>query len=258
MASRLITSKANPLIRLARALRHSRARNETGLFLIEGLQQVGAAIEAGWEVEAVLYAPELLASDFGHQVVSRFGGRVEEISVAAFESIAEKEHPTGILALAKQRRGSLGSMAPFVCGAALVCPQDPGNVGTVLRTLDAVGGSGLYLLDGGVDPYHPTTIRASMGASFYVPVVEASFAEFLDWRGTHKIRLIGTSARAATNYREARPAAPWILLLGSEQKGLSERKKAACDVVVSLPMRGRASSLNLGVAAGILLFAFTE
>ncbi|MFH1185392.1 MAG: RNA methyltransferase [Chloroflexota bacterium] len=254
----MITSRTNPLIKLARALRRGRARHETGLFLVEGLQQVGAAIEAGWDVETIIHAPELLASDFGRQVVSRFGGRLEEVSAPVFASIAEKEHPTGILAIAKQRRGSFGSTAPFGCGAALVCPQDPGNVGTVLRTLDAVGGSALYLLDGGVDAYHPTTIRASMGASFFIPVVEASFTEFLDWRGTHEIQLIGTSARAERNYREARPAAPWILLLGSEQKGLSESHRAACDIVVSLPMRGRASSLNLGVAAGVLLFAFTD
>jgi len=254
----LITSKTNPLIKKARSLRQSRARNETGLFLIEGLQQVGAAIEAGWEFEALLHAPELLASPFGHELLSRFRGRLEEVSAVVLESIAEKEHPQGIVAIAKQRHPTLSMIVPTGCGTALVCPQDPGNVGTVLRTLDAIGGSALYLLDGGVDPYHPTAVRASVGALFAIPVVEAGFEEFLDWRRRHGINLVGTSARSKTDYREATPKAPWILLLGSEQKGLSESQKRSCDITVSLPMHGHATSLNLAVAAGILLFAYAD
>jgi TrmH family RNA methyltransferase len=254
----LITSRTNPLVRQARALRQVGARNETGLFLIEGLQQVGAAIEAGWEIETLLYAPELLRSEFGHELVARFGARVETVSAAVFESVAERDNPQGILAMAVQRHRSLESMIVSGGAAALVSPQDPGNVGTVLRTLDAVGGAAVFLLDGGVDPYHPGVIRASMGAAFVIPLVEASFADFLEWRKSCAIQLIGTSARAKRDYRDPKPEAPWILLLGNEQKGLSESQKDACDTVVSLPMRGRATSLNLAVAAGILLFAYMD
>lgn len=225
--------------------------------MIEGLQQVGAAIEAGWKIEALLYSPQLLSSEFGNDLVSHFEGRVEEVSASAFATIAGREHPQGILAMARRRHRSFESVIPALCGAALISPQDPGNVGAVLRTLDAVGGSALYLLDGGVDPYHPTAIRAGVGATFVIPVIEGGFEEFLSWRRSHGIQLIGTSARAPTHYLEARPTAPWILLLGSEQKGLSDEQKRACDILVSVPMRGRASSLNLAVAAGILLFAYT-
>jgi TrmH family RNA methyltransferase len=226
--------------------------------LIEGLQQVGAAIEAGWELEALLHAPELLTSPFGRQLVSCHAGRLEEVSAPVFQSIAEKENPQGIVAIARQRHLKLEGITPRGCSVALVCPQDPGNVGAILRTLDAVGGSALYLLDGGVDPYHPTAIRASMGAAFTIPVVEAGFGEFQIWRKEHRIQLIGSSAASSTDYGDVRPESPWALLMGSEQKGLSENQKRACDATVSLPMRGRITSLNLAVAAGILLFAYLD
>ena len=96
-------------------------------------------------------------------------------------------------------------MKPSACGTALASPQDPGNVGTILRTLDAVGGSALYVLDGGVDPFHPTAVRAAMGASFVIPIVETGFAEFDAWRRARGLQLIGSSAHAPTDYREIRP-----------------------------------------------------
>jgi TrmH family RNA methyltransferase len=253
----VITSKSNPLIKSARSLRQSRARKETGLFLIEGLQPVGAAIEANWEIEVLLYAPELLESEFGHQTLRKSGGRIEEVSKDVFESIAEKDNPQGLIAMARQRHVLLDSIAPSGSGVALCAAQDPGNVGSILRTLEAVGGEALYLLDGGVDPYHPSVIRASMGASFVVPFVQVDSAEFLSWGKTRSLHLIGTSSRAARHYRDVESTLPWVLLLGSEQKGLSADLQRACDVVVSIPMLGRISSLNLAVAAGVLLYWYT-
>ena len=172
--------------------------------------------------------------------------------------------PRGLIALVQQKALRLEALAhgSFHWGAALVSPQDPGNVGTILRTIDAVGADGLFLLDpgpgtgGSVDPYHPTCVRASMGALFWKPVVTASFPAFMDWAKESGYRLIGSSAHATLDYRAIKDqAGPMILLLGSEQKGLTEDQKAACDLVVSMPMRGRVSSLNLAVAAGVLLYA---
>jgi TrmH family RNA methyltransferase len=129
-------------------------------------------------------------------------------------------------------------------------------VGAILRTLDAVGADALFLLEGGADPYHPSCVRASMGALFWKPVVQASFEEFVSRARSRGWRLIGSSARGRTDDRELRRGrVPTVLLLGSEQKGLSAEQLAACDRVVALPMRGRSSSLNLAVAAGVLLYA---
>ena len=174
------------------------------------------------------------------------------------ESLADKENPQGILAIVHQKHTRLDELQPFRVGVAIVSPQDPGNVGTILRTLDAVGGDVLFIIDGGVEPYHPTAVRASMGTLFWKPFVHASFDEFIDWTKNGNYQLIGTSARAEADYRSLVPKAPWVLLLGNEQKGLSAGQMAACDVTVSLPMRGRVSSLNLAVAAGILLYALNE
>jgi TrmH family RNA methyltransferase len=159
-----------------------------------------------------------------------------------------------LLALVRQRRQTFAALGAGKACVALVSPQDPGNVGAILRTLDAVGADGLFLLDGGVELYHPTAVRASMGALFWKPVVQATFEEFIQWARAQSVQLIGASAHADVNYQTLVPREPWTLVLGSEQKGLSREQTAACDVTVSLPMRGRVSSLNLAVAAGVLLY----
>lgn len=259
-----ITSPSNPLIKQARALRQKKARDESGLFLVEGILHVGEAAEAGWEFEAVLFAPEQLRSEFARQLLDQLaarGVRCQPVSEAVFESFSEKDNPQGIAALARQKQRGLEAFPAEALrfAAALVAPQDPGNVGTILRTLDAVGAEGLFLLEGGADPYHPTAVRASMGTLFSVPFAQASFVDFLDWAKRGGVRLIGSSAHGSLDYRQAQlDARPSVLLLGNEQKGLSPAQLAACDDVLRLPMRGRVSSLNLAVAAGILLYALEK
>jgi TrmH family RNA methyltransferase len=124
--------------------------------------------------------------------------------------------------------------------------------------MDAVGADALFLLEGGVELYHPTVVRSSMGALFWKPVVQASFDQFIQWARAGNYQLIGTSARGDVEYQTLIPQTPWALVLGNEQKGLSAEQTKACDVTVSLPMRGRASSLNLSVAAGVLLYQFCK
>jgi TrmH family RNA methyltransferase len=253
-----IISMSNPLIKRARALRQKKIRAETGLFLVEGIHHVGEAVEAGWELESVFHAPDLLKSSFARDMIARLPVPAQSVSVPVMESLADKEHPQGIIAVVRQRRVALSDVKPFSSAAALVSPQDPGNVGTVLRTLDAAGVDMLFMLDGGVELYHPTVVRASMGSLFWKPVAQASFDEFAAWARARNFQLIGTSAKADVSYKTLVPQQPWILILGNEQKGLSREQTAACDVTVSLPMRGRSSSLNLAVAAGVLLYRFAE
>jgi len=253
-----ITSLSNPLIKQARALRQKKARAESGLFLVEGIHPVGEAVQSSWDVDAILYAPETLTSDFSRELTSSpsLQTKLQPVSAQVLDSLAEKDNPQGILAIVRQKRTRLDELVSIRSGAAIVSPQDPGNVGTILRTLDAVGAGALFLLDGGVDLYHPTCVRASMGTLFSKPAAQTSFAEFIEWKERGGFQLIGTSSHADADYRGFQPKSPWILLLGSEQKGLSSEQLDACDVCVSLPMRGRASSLNLAVAAGVLLYQF--
>jgi len=255
----LLTSHSNPRVKNMRALKSRKGRSESDSFLVEGLHHVGSALEANWEIEALLYAPDLLTGDFAQTLLDnarRSGITPQPVSAEVMGSLADKDNPQGILAAVKKRQFDLNDLPEIVNGVALVSPQDPGNVGTILRTIDAVGADALFLLEGGVDLFHPTCVRASMGTIFWKPIVEVGFDEFAGWSKGKGFQLIGTSAHAKKDYHEVVLGdAPWIMVLGSEQKGLSEVQIAACDLNVSMPMRGKVSSLNLAVAAGILLYA---
>ncbi len=258
MKKPLITSTGNPLIKQVRALRQKKARRESGLFLVEGIHPVGEVVEADWNVESVLYAPDTLTSSFAHDLISRLTNKPQPVTPQVMESLADKDNPQGILAIVHQKRTQLSSLRSPANAVALVSAQDPGNVGTILRTMDAVGVDILFLLDGGVELYHPTVVRASMGTLFWKTIVQTSFDEFHKWARDGKYHLIGTSARADAAHHKHFPDAPWVLVLGNEQKGLSAEHLSACDISVSLPMTGRISSLNLSVAAGVLLYQFME
>jgi TrmH family RNA methyltransferase len=260
----LITSLSNPLVKQVRALRQKKARSESGLFPVEGVHHVGEAISAGWDVDIILYAPDLLKSDFAQDLIGRLLSKSQPVSAQVMESLADKENPQGIIAVVHQKKTTLdslrlsASLTERARCVALVSPQDPGNVGTILRTLDAVGASALFLLDGGVELYHPTVIRSSMGTIFWKTVIETSFNEFVTWARLGNYQLIGTSAHGDVEYQTFVPNLPWVLVLGNEQKGLSTEQTKACAVTVSLPMKGRVSSLNLAVAAGVLLYQFGD
>jgi len=256
----MISSRANPKIKQARTLRRRKERDASGLFLVEGIHHVAEAIEAGAAVEYVCYAPGLLTSEFARELIARESARglaCVAVSNEVFESIAEKENPAGLLAVVRRPPSNLQLLTSNIqsCYVALVSPQDPGNIGSILRSIDGAGASGLILLDGGADPYHPSAVRASMGALFWKPITSAAFGEFVDWTKKQGYRIVGASAQAAVDYREANYSRPLILLLGSEQKGLSPEHRAACDQWVRLPMQGRVSSLNLSAAAGALLYS---
>jgi TrmH family RNA methyltransferase len=255
----VVTSRANPKIKQVRALRQRKERDATGLFIVEGITHVAAALETGAQVEYVCYAPDLLISPFARELIEHASARglpCYPATADVFESISEKDNPTGIIAVVHQRHRTLDYLTPdtFDFGVALVSPQDPGNIGSILRTIDAVGASGLILLDGGADVYHPNAVRASMGALFSKQVVSATFGEFARWARQHAYHIIGTSAHASGDYRAAHYLFPLVLLMGSEQKGLSPEQWAICDDTVCMPMQGKVSSLNLAVAAGVMLY----
>ena len=255
----MISSISNSTIKLARSLHQKKSRDETDLFLVEGILHVGEAIEAGWELKSLIYCPEKLKSPFATELVEKINQSDTHciaVSENVFESFAEKENPQGIAAIVYQKQNRLSSMHGFKLGLALVNPQDPGNVGSILRTIDGVGADGLILLDGGTDTYHPSAVRSSMGSIFWKPIYRSTFEEFRVWKNQNGIRLLGTSAHAKTDvWNLEMDSRPTILLLGSEQKGLTKEYLSMCDESVALTMRGRASSLNLAVAAGIILYA---
>ena len=255
----MISSKNNRRIKELRALHHRQGNNPEGLFLVEGIRPVGEALEAGADLITLCYAPELLRSSYALNLVASHAGGIEclEVTPEVFESLADKDNPAGLMAVARLKPAVLADLDPVTCSwaVALVAPQDPGNIGTILRTMDAVGAHSLLLLDGGADPTHPATVRASMGAIFWHPVVRDSFENFTQWAKSRAYHVVGTSAHAGQEIGQvtAYPR-PLVLMLGSERQGLTSEQAAICDQMIGLPMHGRSTSLNLAVAAGIFLY----
>lgn len=255
----MITSHSNPAIKTIRSLRDKKARAESGLFLVEGLRIVAEALEKHGRVQTVIYSPELLISDFGRQLVSEhtaLGTDLLEVSADVFKSISAKEGPQGLAAVVRQDWTKLASVEPKEgdLWVALDAVADPGNLGTILRTLDSVGGQGVFLLGHCTDPYDPSAIRASMGAVFNNRFVRAEFADFSTWvvKGGHHV--IGTSDKAETDYQAFAYPDPMILLMGSERQGLAQPGMDICEEMIRIPMVGSSDSLNLAVATGVALY----
>jgi TrmH family RNA methyltransferase len=253
-----ISSTSNATIKHIRRLRQRKEREQSGLCFIEGIRLVTEALQPGAAIEALIVAPDLLTSAFAWETVMSSAAQVERIEVTpeVFRHISSREGPQGIGALVRQRweplaQVRLGNELGWV---ALDAVQDPGNLGTILRTSDAVGCAGVMLLGHSTDPYDPVSLRASMGAIFAQRLVRASFAEFATWKRQHGYRVIGTSDAATLDYQACRYQPPLVLLMGSERLGLAPEQQALCDQMVSIPMVGRSDSLNLAVATGVMLY----
>ncbi|MFU8826361.1 MAG: TrmH family RNA methyltransferase [Brevefilum sp.] len=255
----IITSFSNPKVKAIRKLEDKKARQATGLFFVEGLRTVGEAIQTGAPIEALVVAPELLVSEFGQSLLAHPSVQdVEQITVSGeiYQKIAHKQGPQGIGALVQQKWSSLNSLPISPEGFWVVLDQiaDPGNLGTIMRTADAVGCQGIVLLGPSTDPYDPTAVKASMGSLFSLTLVASDWEAFNAWRAEHHITLVGTSDRAETDYQAVAYQFPLALLMGSERHGLPEEMVNACDALVRIPMRGRADSLNLAVATALVLY----
>lgn len=259
------TSRNNPKIKQVRKLKKSRQTGErSGLFLVEGIRHVGEAVEAGVPIEYLIYAPERLTSDFAHNLLrqqEQSGVPCLAVEADVFAGLAEKDNPQGLMAVVRYREATLEDLEPSNADwvVALVSPQDPGNIGTILRTMDATGVKALLTLESGADPHHSSAVRASMGALFWIPVVQASFDEFASWASRNQYHVYGASAHGSLDYRAVRAYhKPAVLLLGSERQGLTIEQAAVCEQLIRLPMLGRTTSLNLAVAAGVLLYAMLD
>lgn len=259
----MISSTSNATIKRIRALRDRKERQRSGLCFLEGIRLVGEAVQSGAEVETIITAPDVLSSVFAFELVQKqrdAGVTIIEVTREVFESLSAKDGPQGLAAVVRQRWHVLAEGDPHkgLCWVALDSAQDPGNVGTVTRTMDAVGATGLILLGSATDPYDPAALRASMGAAFDVPLVRATAEAFIDWTQQHQMQVVGTSDKATVRYDRADYRQPLVLLMGSERQGLSTAMMAACELMVSVPMRGRSDSLNLAVATGVMLYTLDQ
>ncbi len=255
----MITSTANQAIKDIKKLKDRKYRQSTGLFYLEGLRLVGEAVQTGASIEAIIYSTELLCSEFGQNLVqeqAKRGIAAVEVSADVFRHFSLKDNPQGIAAAVHQRWHTLADVNILKEGSlwiALDSIQNPGNLGTILRTGDAFGAEGVLLLDQSTDPYDPTSMRSSMGAVFSQKLVRVTLQEL----GTHlqdnPFTLVGASGNSPVDYYQVYYPDNLILLMGSEREGLNEKHLKMCNYCVRIPMVGRSDSLNVSIAAAVIL-----
>lgn len=256
---REITGYSNPTVKYLRSLRDKKNRRREGKFLVEGLRLLTDARETGRLPEMLVMAtgrdPHPLLDELERAVMGA-GGEVIETSADILSKITGKDNPQAVAGMFAEFDTSLTSLDRTKGQIWMVAQalRDPGNLGTMLRTCDAVGAGGLILVDDCADPFSVEAVRASMGAVFTQQIAQANWGDFLIWLRQDQGQLVAASLRNAVPYRGAPYTAPCFLLVGNESRGLPEGYEDACDLRVTMPMRGRADSLNAAVAGAVLAY----
>jgi TrmH family RNA methyltransferase len=255
-----ITSLSNATVKAVRALHLKKERDETGLFVAEGLKNVTEGVETGRAPKILLYGPEAAEHPLLKKAAAATkagGGEVIEVTQEILAKVSRRDNPQAVVGVFAQDFQPLAQVVPgpAKCVVALHRVRDPGNLGTIVRTADAAGCGAVILVGECCDPYSVEAVRATMGSIFAVPIVRASEAEFAAWRAGWAGSVVGTLLSATVDHRAADYQAPVMVLMGNEQQGLPPEMAALCDVNVKIPMRGRADSLNLSVATGIMIYA---
>lgn len=255
----LITSLQNPRIKGAIKLRDRSDRDQTGLFLIEGYREILRAVDASWKIATLFYCPEMFLGTNEQSLIQRVkdqGGTLLRCSKDVFKKIAYRDRPDGLLAEAPQRHLKLADLprvkAPLYLIAEAI--EKPGNLGTILRSADAVGADGVIVCDRCTDIFNPNVVRASVGTLFTVPVVETSGEEALDWLKSQNISVLAATPHANALYTKVDMARPLAIAVGTEQLGLSDLWMSKADIQVAIPMLGAADSLNVATATTLLLY----
>jgi TrmH family RNA methyltransferase len=262
--ARSVTAFSNSTVKLLRSLRDKKARRAEGLFLAEGLRILAEARDSGRLPEIVAFSPDGAKHPLAAEIIAATeaaGGDAIETSPDILTKMSGKDNPQMLLGAYRQPDTALEQIdrASAPLWIVVQALRDPGNIGTILRTGDAVGTGGLILIDDCADPFSVEAVRASMGALFTQQIATARWDEFVAWlRGgdvTNCGQLVGTSLKTATDYLGADYQQPCFLLIGNEQQGLPADYEAECDLLVKIPMAGRADSLNAAIAAAVMAFA---
>lgn len=252
----LITSLQNPRIKQVVRLRERKERNASGLFIIEGYRELLRAIDAGHPINELYICPDLFLGTNEDSLIKRCSAELFECSEAAFRKISYRDRPDGLLAIAPVQAKTLEQIQPsenpfFIVAEAI---EKPGNLGTILRSSDAVGLDGLIVCDRCTDIHNPNVVRASVGTLFTVPVIETSSREAIDWLKQNGIAVAAATPAAEKLYTEVDLSGPIAIAVGTEQLGLSKMWMEEADIQVRIPMRGQADSLNVATATTLLLY----
>lgn len=255
-----VTSLANPIIKDIKALSQKKGREETGTFMAEGLKLVIDALELGWAINTLIYAKNAKDKPLVTKVAARTvaaGGLVLEVSEKVLSAITRRDNPQMVVGVFKTKWRPLSDIRPAANETyiALDRVRDPGNLGTIIRTADAAGASGVILVGECTDPFSLETVRATMGSVFALPVTRATPEEFLAWKKGAGVSVVATHLAGAVDYRTVDyKKKPVVVLMGNEQQGLPDLLAKEADQLARIPQAGLADSLNLAVATAVMLF----
>ena len=261
MSELIITSPANARLKSLVSLRRRRAREDAGLTLIEGYDELSLALDAGVVPRTVYHCPELMRDAAAQQDildrVQTLGSDTQQLGRAAFEKVAYREGPDGFLAVVDSVVRSCADLA--VVGPAplaLICQgvEKPGNLGAMLRTADAAGVDAVVAVDPVTDWSNPNLVRASKGTVFSVPVASAGTPEALTWLSEHGIPLAATTPDTDLDYTDVDYTGPIAIAVGAEKYGLTDEILAAATYRIRIPMAGRANSLNVATSAAVVIY----
>jgi len=259
-----ISSTANPLIKEIRGLALKKNRDQSGTFMAEGLKLVSDAVEKGWNVKTLVFGKSLASEielkqrvDMLAAKVLANGGDILEVSNKVLSTITKRDNPQMVVGIIEQKWQALEHVKPGRNGfwIALDRVRDPGNLGTIIRTADAVGADGVLLIGQVTDAFAIEAVRATMGSIFHMPLVHSDMQQFLQWRQNWPGIVVGTHLKGAVDHRTINYSEkPVMLLMGNEQQGLPDELAEACDHLALIAMDGAADSLNLAIATGIMAF----
>jgi TrmH family RNA methyltransferase len=255
-----VTSLANPIVKDIKSLAQKKNRDGSNRFIAEGLKLIVDAIDLGWDIETLIYAKSVadkpLIQKKAAQVVAN-SGLVLEVSEKVLTSITRKDNPQMVVGVFSQKFTPIEDIKPQPDETyiALDRVRDPGNLGTIIRTADAAGISGIILVGATTDPFSIEAVRATMGSVFSLPISRVSIDEFISWKDRHDISIIGSHLKGSKDYRAIDyKTKPCILLMGNEQAGLPEELSSTCDALARIPQVGDADSLNLAIATGLMIY----
>jgi TrmH family RNA methyltransferase len=249
----------NPFLHRILRLGLKHERDASGLHFVEAPRGVIQALEAGMSVETIVYSETLCWIPGAQKHVrhaKRAGVPVVRLTPEQFRQISRTPRASGLGAIVRQHWTSLDRIDPRhgLCWVAVSRIRSPGNLGTILRTAEAIGAAGALFLGEATDPFHPDVVRATMGSLFRLQLVRTTLQDFRAWCARHQCRVVGTSPSAATLYTEVPLERPLVVFFGEEREGMGPEEIGLCTHTARIPILGRSDSLNVGVAAGVMLY----
>ncbi|NGX45511.1 MAG: 23S rRNA (uridine(2479)-2'-O)-methyltransferase [Chlamydiae bacterium] len=246
-----ITSAQNPKLKEALKLQNRRARDETGSFLIEGYREL-SRVDPGM-VERLFVCPDLFLGENEEALIETLEAEVFELPEHLFRKLSYRDRPDGLVGVAtKMNQGFHDLKEGFLVVAEAI--EKPGNLGAILRSADGGGAGGVIICDRCTDIYNPNVVRSSVGTLFTQPVIEATSVETIRWLKENGYAIVAATPSAENDFTESDLSGKVALVVGTEQLGLSELWLEAADIQVSIPMNGVADSLNVSVAATLLMY----